>query len=59
MRYAMVKDGFVINIIKWDGVSPYTPPEGTTLVPATNDATIGGTWDGNVFGPAPEPEPQP
>lgn len=34
MRYAIV-DGatkVVLNIILWDGVSPYTPPTGTALV---------------------------
>lgn len=34
MRYAIVNDAskVVENIIVWDGVSPYTPPAGTTLV---------------------------
>jgi len=34
MKYAIVDDAtkVVDNIIVWDGVSPYTPPAGTTLV---------------------------
>lgn len=34
MRYAIVDDAskVVLNIIIWDGVTPYTPPAGTTLV---------------------------
>jgi hypothetical protein len=34
MRYAIVNDALKVvqNIIVWDGVSPYTPPAGTTLV---------------------------
>lgn len=32
--YAIVKDGKTINLIAWDGVSPYTPPNGGELVPA-------------------------
>jgi hypothetical protein len=34
MRYAIVDDAskVVLNIIIWDGTSPYTPPAGTTLV---------------------------
>jgi hypothetical protein len=32
MKYAIVDDAtkVVQNIIIWDGVSPYTPPTGTT-----------------------------
>ena len=34
MRYAIVDDAtkVVQNVIVWDGVTPYTPPAGTTLV---------------------------
>jgi len=34
MNYAIVEDStkVVLNIIVWDGVTPYTPPAGTTLV---------------------------
>lgn len=32
MRYAVVKDGIVINLIEWDGQAPYIPPEGSTLL---------------------------
>lgn len=34
MRYAIIEDStkVVQNIIIWDGVAPYTPPAGTTLV---------------------------
>jgi hypothetical protein len=32
-RYALVRDGATQSVILWDGVSPYTPPAGTTLVP--------------------------
>jgi hypothetical protein len=33
--YAVIDDGtsLVVNVIVWDGVQPYTPPEGNTLVP--------------------------
>ncbi len=34
MRYAIVEDAtkVVLSVILWDGVTPYTPPQGTTLV---------------------------
>lgn len=31
-NYALVRDGVTINVIVWDGVSDYTPPDGCTLV---------------------------
>lgn len=40
-RYAVVDDaGTVVNIIMWDGVSPWTPPEGCTVRLATPADTI-------------------
>jgi len=30
--YAHVKDGTVVNVSVWDGTTPYTPPDGETLV---------------------------
>lgn len=34
MRYAIVEDStkVVFGVILWDGVTPYTPPQGTSLV---------------------------
>ena len=32
MRYVIVEDGVVVNVILWDGVSDWTPPEGCTAV---------------------------
>jgi hypothetical protein len=34
MRYAIVENAtkIVVNIVKWDGVTPWTPPAGTTAV---------------------------
>jgi hypothetical protein len=34
MRYAIVEDSTkaVFGVILWDGVTPYTPPQGTSLV---------------------------
>lgn len=58
MRYAIVDDltKVVLNIIRWDGVAPYTPPAKTSLVNVTDvPCDIG--WvqqpDG-TFAPAPD-----
>lgn len=57
MRYAVIDaGGIVVNIILWDGVSPYDPGAGLTLVPDTDPpaAQIGGTHnqDGTFSPPA-------
>jgi hypothetical protein len=31
--YAHVKDGKVVNTSVWDGVQPYTPPDGADMIP--------------------------
>ena len=58
-RYAMVitATGAVDNVIEYDGSSPFTPPTGIELIEATNDAEIGGTWNGSAFVRAPVVEP--
>jgi len=47
MKYAIVKDNEVTNIVEWDGRSDFAPDG--ELVAATEDTKIGGSWDGNVF----------
>ena len=32
-HYAVVADGKVVNVIVWDGVQPFDPGAGVTLVP--------------------------
>jgi hypothetical protein len=44
MTYAIIRNNIVENIIVWDGVTPYTPPEGTILV-RTDTAGIGWIYD--------------
>lgn len=48
-RYAVLNsDNVVVNVIEWDGVTPYDPGEGLTLqfVPTVD---IGRVWDGTDF----------
>jgi len=56
MKYAIVKDSAVKNIIEWDGVSEFNVDG--KLIQADANAKIGGSWDGNVFSFV-EPEPEP
>lgn len=54
-KYAIVKDGQVINSVEWDGVSDWTPPKGTELI-QEDIASIGYTYDGKKFVPPPSEE---
>lgn len=52
--YAVVDSrGVVINIIEWDGTTPYNPGTGMTLVEADGKTAIGGTYNAiaDVFTP--------
>jgi hypothetical protein len=56
MKYAVVKNNEVTNIVEWDGESDFNPDG--ELIAATEDTKIGGSWDGNVFTfVTPEPPP--
>lgn len=61
-RYAVVKDGQVVNAVEWDGETGWSPPSGTETVPVADEQVgIGWGWserDGFIApppGPAPEP----
>ena len=41
MRYALIKDGKVENVIEWDGQSEYQPPDGYTMLPADQVVSVG------------------
>lgn len=59
MNYAIIQNGTVINTIEWDGVSPWQPPTGTTVVPIQKGTYvgIGSAYDGATFGPPTQPAP--
>lgn len=50
-RYALVKDGFVVNTIIWDGESEWSPGEGVTAIPLDDSdaVSIGDSYDGSKF----------
>lgn len=56
MRYALVKDGIVVNLVEWNGnLDTWQPPEDTLPVEISGEVNvgIGYTYDGEVFN---EPE---
>lgn len=47
-RHAVVNDkGHVVNVIIWDGVSPWSPPEGHIVI-RDDHVDIGDRWDHKV-----------
>ena len=57
MKYAIVKDSLVTNIVEWDGECEYTADG--ELILADENARIGGEYNGAFVLPDPEPEPEP
>jgi hypothetical protein len=49
MRHAVVRDGVVENVVEWNGDSEWTPPEGATVVAATDSVGVGWSYDGETF----------
>lgn len=49
--YAIVdENGNIISVIAWDGISPYMPPSGDTLIKSDGTASKGGTYSSGLFG---------
>ena len=55
MKYALVKDSVVTNMVEWDGSSEISLDG--SLVAADSNAYIGGGYDGSSFAAQPAPEP--
>lgn len=59
MNYPLIENdtGHVVNVIDWDGVTPYTVPDGYSLAVDPNDppqVTIGWTYSNGTFSPPSE-----
>lgn len=54
--YAIVENGLVTNIIVWDGIASFTPPNGSTLVKVPDGTYTGpgATYSNGIFGPPPQ-----
>lgn len=59
MRYAIVKDSLVTNIILWDGISEYSPPEDAVLIIAPDEVVVGWTCPNGTWTPPEPSEPIP
>lgn len=56
--YALVKDGIVLNVIVWDGISSWTVPEGMSAVEVTaetGEPYIGFAYSDGKFASPPVP----
>lgn len=54
-NYAVVENGVVINVVRWDGESAWTPPTGATavIVPDGVVTGIGALYSNGTFGALP------
>ena len=57
MKYAIVKDSLVTNIVEWDGESEYHADG--ELIQADENAWIRGEYNGSFVARPVEPEPEP
>jgi len=57
MNYAVINsEGLVVNTIEWDGIAPWTPPDGYTVEPLL-EGGIGWTFSEGEFLPPPVEPP--
>ena len=56
-NYAVVRNGVVENVVVWDGVTEFSVVD-SELIEATDNARIGGTYDGEFHFVEPTP-PEP
>lgn len=59
MRWALIDDDRIVNVIVWDGVEPYDPGALEILeLEEGSPLGIGWTRDGDEWIAPPEPEPE-
>lgn len=56
-RYALVRDGQVVNVALWDGKTEWTPDEGCTVHKLADDSQVGPGWTRFTNGRYKAPEP--
>lgn len=48
-RWAMIKDGLVVNVCLWNGsLNTWQPPEGIVMIKAPDNIGIGWSYDPNT-----------
>ena len=55
MRYAIVENNEVTNVTLWDGVSEWSPPEGSIAVACSDEVGPGWTYEDGTFVAPPLP----
>lgn len=55
MRYAMIRNGLVENIVEWDGVSDWSPGDDYTVIDCPPQVGPGWSHDDDGFYAPPEP----
>lgn len=55
MRYALIQDGKVINVVLWDGLTDWSPGDDVTAIDCADHVGIGWTWDTDNGFQLPEP----
>lgn len=60
-HYAIIRDsdGLVVNMVIANDAVNVKAPLLHSVILATSDAAIGGSWDGSIFIPLPVPPPEP
>lgn len=58
MRYALVQDGVIVDVVIWNGDPSWSPPEGVELFQLAPEVPtgVGWAWDGAPVPPSPAPE---
>ena len=44
MNWLVIRNDRVVNVIVWDGISPYDPGDGIELVPSDDTPGVGIGW---------------
>lgn len=58
-RYVVIKNGSIVNVVEWDGTTPWSPTDGGEVFPHETGG-IGWNWnDGSPTDPSPPPPPPP
>ena len=55
MRWLLVRDDRVVNVVVWDGVEPWDRPGDVEVLEAPDGVGVGFTWDGITWNAPPPP----
>jgi len=59
MKYAIVENSLVTNLVEWDGSASFQIAVDGELIQADENAYIGGTYNGSFVARPVEPDPEP